>query len=287
MKPVTTRPVRAIGYVRVSTEEQVREGVSLDAQRSEIAKFCAENGLELIKIFADEGISGTTPKRPGLIEMEAFMAETHERGERLTLAVWKIDRLWRKQRLLLGTLDTITDWRFGFVSVTENLDTTTTTGYFTLGIMGAVSELFVNQIRERTRMALAQVKKEDRRIGHSMTYGFRCIEKRGLMLMPHELAVIETILGWFYVDGLTCNQVHSMIVQRDLPVPHTSRWCRNLLYEKPAYLAVMPQEIRDGAAARGKSIPVFPDGYIEDFDPTLASLTPRDRERTAIVLGVV
>ncbi len=56
----------AIGYVRVSTQEQASDGVSLDAQRDKLRAYCKENGIRLIDIKADEGISGSTIERPGL-----------------------------------------------------------------------------------------------------------------------------------------------------------------------------------------------------------------------------
>ncbi len=56
----------AIGYVRVSTQEQATEGVSLDAQRDRLRSYCKLNGIRLIDIIADEGISGSTLDRPGL-----------------------------------------------------------------------------------------------------------------------------------------------------------------------------------------------------------------------------
>src|ERR1700733_5092631 len=59
----------AVGYIRVSTEEQAREGVSLDAQREKIAAYCALHGQRLERTYADEGISGKrADNRPGLQE---------------------------------------------------------------------------------------------------------------------------------------------------------------------------------------------------------------------------
>ena len=56
----------AIGYVRVSTQEQASDGVSLDAQRDKLRAYCKVNGIRLIDIKADEGYSGSTLERPGL-----------------------------------------------------------------------------------------------------------------------------------------------------------------------------------------------------------------------------
>jgi len=60
---------RACGLVRVSTEEQARGGYGLKYQEEDIRKFCERNGLELLRIFRDEGYSGSTAARPGFKEM--------------------------------------------------------------------------------------------------------------------------------------------------------------------------------------------------------------------------
>ena len=58
---------KAIGYVRVSTEGQATEGVSLEAQRAKIAAWCAVNDYELVAIFEDAGLSGARmDRREGL-----------------------------------------------------------------------------------------------------------------------------------------------------------------------------------------------------------------------------
>ena len=70
----------AIGYVRVSSQEQATEGVSLDAQRDRLRSYCRLNGIRLIDILSDEGISGSTLERPGL--QAARMADAHAQGIR-------------------------------------------------------------------------------------------------------------------------------------------------------------------------------------------------------------
>ena len=68
MKPDTPlNPPVAVGYVRVSTEEQAHEGVSLDAQRAKVVAYCGLHGLELAQTYADEGLSAKrADNRPGL-----------------------------------------------------------------------------------------------------------------------------------------------------------------------------------------------------------------------------
>lgn len=81
----------AIGYVRVSTQEQATDGVSLDAQRDKLRAYCRLHEIKLIDIKADEGISGSTLNRPGLQAARQML----RRGRANTLIVAKLDRLSR------------------------------------------------------------------------------------------------------------------------------------------------------------------------------------------------
>ncbi len=93
--PQTTNDTKtAIGYVRVSTQEQATEGVSLDARRDRIRAYCKLHGFRLIDIAADEGYSGSTLDRPGL---QAAL-QLIRRGRANTLLVVKLDRLSRSLR---------------------------------------------------------------------------------------------------------------------------------------------------------------------------------------------
>ena len=79
----------AYGYVRVSTEEQAREGVSLDAQRAKVQQYCDLHGLALARVYADEGISGKrADNRPGL--QDAITAACGGKG---ALVVYSLSRL--------------------------------------------------------------------------------------------------------------------------------------------------------------------------------------------------
>ena len=59
----------AAGYVRVSTMAQAKEGESLQTQRDGIARYCERHGLELVQLYADEGVSGRKQDRPGLMAL--------------------------------------------------------------------------------------------------------------------------------------------------------------------------------------------------------------------------
>ncbi len=115
----------ALGYARVSTDEQAREGVSLDAQRSRIRAYCEAKDLELVDLLTDDGISGKTLDRPALRELVARC----ERGEVRNVVVVKLDRLTRRTRDLLALVDDLFLARqIELHSVSESLDTSTPHG---------------------------------------------------------------------------------------------------------------------------------------------------------------
>lgn len=58
--------MRVIGYIRVSTDGQAKDGFGMDAQRDQIERYCAERGHEIIEFVVDDGFSGATTNRPGL-----------------------------------------------------------------------------------------------------------------------------------------------------------------------------------------------------------------------------
>jgi len=121
-KPVPVIPPRLIGYARVSTDDQ-----SLDMQRNALLKA----GVEPRHLHTDK-ISGVAKNRPGL---EDALRDARRDD---TLVVWKLDRFGRSLFDLLGRLRNLEERGIGFRSLTEGIDTTTTTGRLVLHIMGAI-----------------------------------------------------------------------------------------------------------------------------------------------------
>lgn len=95
---------KAVGYVRVSSEKQVKEGGGLEIQKKAIISFCEKNSIELISIFADEGISGAEDieKRDGLAK--CFSSIRKSKTEIQYVIVQKLDRFAR-DTILLGYLE--------------------------------------------------------------------------------------------------------------------------------------------------------------------------------------
>jgi len=178
--------IRAIGYARVSTEEQAREGVSIEAQEERIRAMATAKGWNLLNIIRDPGYSGKNLNRPGA---KSLIDACHQ-GAVDVVIVFKVDRLTRQQRDLWHLLDEVFEKnRIGFVSLTEVFDTTTAAGKAFLGMLGVFAQLERDLVSEGTREALNQKKNKGEWVGRKPT-GFRMNESGRLVEDPDMLRLI-------------------------------------------------------------------------------------------------
>ena len=156
-----------IGYIRNSTLKQEN---SVETQRKQINDYCEINNLVLDQIIIDEGISGggdKTDLRKGYNQIIDLI----DQGEVNNLVVISISRWGRnlgetyKSVKLMGDKDT------KFISIKENIDTSSPIGRFTLNILSSLYEMELEMIRERTKDTL-RVKKENNKVYGVTRYGF-------------------------------------------------------------------------------------------------------------------
>lgn len=165
---------RAVGYVRVSTEEQARGGVSLDTQEKRIRAYAESQGWMFCGMFREEGASGKDLNRPQLQAMLTGLEADHVD----VVLVYRVDRLTRKQKDLWSLLEDVFEKQgVGFKSVVEPFDTTTAQGKAFLGMLGVFAQLERDTIAERTKDALAHKKRNGDWVGRVPT-GFTLDEGR-------------------------------------------------------------------------------------------------------------
>lgn len=143
-----------IGYARVSTDDQ-----KLDLQIQALTR----SGCR--KLFFDRGISGTKDARPGLDKMLRKLKQ----GD--TLVVWRLDRLGRSLVNLIHLVGELERRGINFRSLTENIDTTSSSGRLVFHMMAALSEFERSLISERTKAGMDAAKRQGRRLGrpHSLS----------------------------------------------------------------------------------------------------------------------
>lgn len=143
--------ITAVGYCRVSTEEQAREGISLEVQEDKIKKYAELHNLNLVKNIVDEGKSGKDLNREGINEILSLI-----KGREINhIIVYKMDRLTRRTFDLLYLVEEIFKKnKVQFHSITERIDTSTAQGNFFLTIIGAMAQMERDLISERTKAVL-------------------------------------------------------------------------------------------------------------------------------------
>ncbi|BDU74897.1 recombinase family protein [Mesoterricola silvestris] len=179
--------LRAYGYVRVSTADQADFGVSLDAQTERIRGWCQGNGYELVEVHVDRGLSGgRCDNRPAL--QDALRAVG--RGE--SLVVYSLSRLARSTRDTLLIAESLDRKGADLVSLSEKIDTTSSTGKMVFRMLAVLSEFERDVISERTSMAMKHLKQSGRYTGGFEPYGYRCVEG-ALQAVPEEREVVQLI----------------------------------------------------------------------------------------------
>src|SRR6201987_1570786 len=150
--------MRAAIYARVSTSNN---GQDPRVQTREIREYCERRGWQIAGEDVDAGISGAKDPRP---ELNKLMADAHRRRFD-AVVVWKFDRFARSVSHLLRALENFNALGVGFVSLSEQIDTSTPTGKMVFTVLGAVAELERSLIAERVRAGLRNARAKGRRLG--------------------------------------------------------------------------------------------------------------------------
>ena len=151
----------AVGYARVSTQGQADEGVSLEAQQAAIARFCAAQGLELLEVCVDAGVSGAAElgKRPGLLAALELV-----RKHKASLVAYKRDRIARDV-VLAATVERMAQSAKGAVLTVEGDNGASPESALMRVMVDAFAQYERALIAARTRSALAHKKAKGERTG--------------------------------------------------------------------------------------------------------------------------
>lgn len=180
---------KVIGYIRVSTEEQVRDGFSLDNQKGEIEKHCSNNEYELVEIYSDEGISGARmQERNGLISALRDIKE----GRANCLVAWKISRLSRRIADVVKIVEMLDSNKASLVILKDNIDTNTTMGEPFLYIAGIFAEMERDNIIMQVKAGMKQKAREGQWNGGVVPLGYDVIDKK-LIVNENEAGIVKLI----------------------------------------------------------------------------------------------
>jgi DNA invertase Pin-like site-specific DNA recombinase len=158
---ILQQSARAAIYARVSTIN----GQDITLQTRELEQFVQARGWCITGQYLDVGVSGAKDSRP---ELNRLVADAHRRRFDIVV-VWKFDRFARSVSHLLRALETFSALGIGFVSLSEQMDTTTPTGKMVFTVLGAVAELERSLIAERVRAGLRNARAKGKTLGRPRT----------------------------------------------------------------------------------------------------------------------
>ena len=218
--------MKAICYVRCSTQEQADSGLGLEAQAERIRAYCVMRKLELLDIITDAGVSGGKPlaSRDGGQQLLTMIRQRKADA----VVMLKLDRMFRNAGDCLTTVET---WEKAGVALHvvdlggNAIDTTSAAGRFMLVVLAGAAEMERNLTRERTRSAMAIKKSNGQRVG-AVPFGFDLADD-GTTLIPNERehAVIRDMRA-MKASRMTLREIAFALTERGVPTKtgKASRW---------------------------------------------------------------
>lgn len=213
--------MKAVGYIRVSTEEQAKEGVSLDNQRSRIEAFCIAKDWKLERIYSDEGKSAGSLNRDGVQEL-LNDCQSHRLD---VIVIYKLDRLTRSVKDLGYLIELFGKCGVAFSSVTDNFDTTTANGKLILNILGSVAQWERDIISERTADALAH-KKSELQVYGPVPLGYDVRKDGSLVENEGELDTVRKVM-MLRRKGLSYQEIADRLNGAGVPTKQGKTWYKS------------------------------------------------------------
>ena len=147
---------RVAVYVRVSTKDQ-----SVDMQLNDLKSYSEERGLNIFKVYQDNGVSGAKESRP---ELNSLMNDARKCKFDIVL-VWRFDRFARSTKHLVTALYEFRNLGIDFISYQENIDTSSPLGEAIFTIISVMSKLERDIIAERVKGGLRKARANGKQLG--------------------------------------------------------------------------------------------------------------------------
>lgn len=188
--------MRVAAYSRVSTDEQAKEGFSLDAQERRLRSFADAQGWEIAGLYRDEGHSGRNIKRP------AYRKMLEEIDSWDSVIVVKMDRIHRSTRNFIDFMDLLQKQGKYFASATEAFDTATAMGRFVRDIIMRIAQLESEVIGERVFTGMEEkALSKGGSLGARLPYGY-LRDDHGELVIDYDAAErIRVLFSWAFKAG--------------------------------------------------------------------------------------
>jgi site-specific DNA recombinase len=216
--------VKVAIYIRVSTEEQAKEGYSIDAQKQRLTEFVRSQGWEIYEFYIDDGYSAKDLERPNVQRM---IKDIRSKKFDIVL-VYRLDRLVRSVINLHELLQLFDKHDVKFKSATEMFDTTSAMGRFFITLVGAMAQWERENLAERVKMGMSQKHAEGGRNGAVAPFGYDLVDGQ-LIVNPIEAEIVKRIYT-LYRQNNGALAIAKRFNREGVPKRETGRWNYNAVY---------------------------------------------------------
>ena len=193
-------------YTRVSTEDQAKEGYSLDAQKKKLEEYAEFKKWWVYKIYEDAGISGKSVK--GRKSFQEMLKDAKD-GKFSAILIYKFDRAFRNVKEALITFDELKEINVDFVSISEEIDTTTAMGKFFFVIISGFAELERGLTQDRMKLIMKEKFSEGINIGRC-PIGYIWNKKKKVMVINEKKAEVVRELYNLHSNGKSITDLTKM-----------------------------------------------------------------------------
>lgn len=197
VKSLSTLRIKVAIYLRVSTQEQAREGFSIAAQRERLTRHAELKDWDIYDIYVDEGRSAKDTDRP---ELQRMLADAKQKKIDVIL-FFKLDRFTRSVKDLYSLWEELEKYGVDLHSCTEPIDTTTPIGRALMGLLGIFAQLERETIAERVGFGMEQKVREGGWHGGPVAFGYVYNGGESLEINEEEAELVRLIFQ-MYISGM-------------------------------------------------------------------------------------
>ena len=198
-------------YIRVSTEDQAREGFSLGEQEEKLRELCKFKELEVYKVYKDAGISAKDMEhRPQFQEMLKDMKE----GKLNYIVAYKLDRITRSVRDLEELISVLEQYNCFLLCDRDDVNTSTANGRFFVRMLTVLSQLEIEIVSERTKFGLNGAIKSGH-IPGQRPFGYKSADDKRMVIDNATRPYVEKIFD-MYLEGKSFQQIANYFKKNDI-----------------------------------------------------------------------
>lgn len=198
-------------YIRVSTEDQAREGFSLGEQEEKLLQLCKFKELEVYKVYKDAGISAKDMEhRPQFQEMLKDMKE----GKINYIVAYKLDRITRSVRDLEELISVLEQYNCFLLCDRDDVNTSTANGRFFVRMLTVLSQLEIEIVSERTKFGLNGAIKSGH-IPGQRPFGYKSAEDKRMVIDNSTRPYVEKIFD-MYLEGKSFQQIANYFKENNI-----------------------------------------------------------------------